>query len=1195
MNFKRLELYGFKSFADKTVIEFNEGITGIVGPNGSGKSNFSDAIKWVLGEQSAKALRGKNMQDVIFAGTQRRTQMSYCEVTLVFDNTGKKLFKTLDFDEVSFSRKLYRSGDSEYLLNGVPILLKNIKDIIRDTGLGRDGYSIIGQGRVAEIINSKPENRRVIFEEAAGISKYKKRKDDSEAKLEKSREHLDRVNDIIKEIERRLNPLQKQAETAKKYFELYEKLRALEVNHYLYAYDNNDASIEKINQTIKAVQEEIDFITNNIKENDINYTENLENLKKVDKDLVEYRELRTQLLLANQKRLGQGETLNERLNALRQEENRLTLSIERNKQFVLQSEASIKNLVIDKNQILSVLNGKKAEYQQLQDKFDDIVKEITEKNTEFENSERAMMEAIEKLSGVAVDLTKLSSDFEYLTRDKADYEEKINQLKKTIENQEQIKNQSEKEMNDIGTERNTIYKKLTDIKNKLNERKFEYSTLENNITELKGSLSAFDAQKRILDNAKNQYESYQGSVKRIMQQTKQDSLLDSKILGVVAELIKVPSKYETAIEVALGGALQNIVTPTWEDVKYCIDVLKRNKMGTVTFLPVNSMRPRFLNEEQKRVLNEKGCEGVACDLIGYNKAYNNVFANLLGSTIICDTYDNASSIAKKFNKSFRIVTLEGEVFSTQGSITGGSRRQDAIGILSQERELEQVIARIEGIKTKLEKQTKRYGVCGEEITSLTNLLSELNEKLRDKEVEYNTATNKADDISDKLTDLVDELSNTSEKYQRICDNLDIIATRLSGTDKLQSDIKTQRIDIDDKKSKSKEFLNQKSKERDELSEKLTKIRLDLADIESNLEKTNGNIEQNNNSIKEYNNYILDDNSAIVLVQKNIKDTENQINNAELSERDKAKLAQIDDKIAEFEQLKEKLNNTNEKLISQKDKNNIALQNATNKKIKEEGNIEKLKVQFDNLTQRIQEEYELDYVACLQFRIDDFDDSQSGAEIANYKRAITNLGAINPSAIEEFEEVNTRYAQLTSERDDLLKAEEDLLAIIKDLNKEMQEIFDYEFAKISKNFEVTFKEIFGGGSGKLQIDQYAEDPLSAGIDIIAAPPGKKPGNISLLSGGEMALTAIAILFAILKSKPMPFCVLDEIEAALDESNVALFAKYLKKFVGNTQFIVITHRKPTMEQADRLFGVTMEEKGVSKVVSVQLSEAVATVGK
>ncbi len=702
-------------------------------------------------------------------------------------------------------------------------------------------------------------------------------------------------------------------------------------------------------------------------------------------------------------------------------------------------------------------------------------------------------------------------------------------------------------------------------------------------------------QKTVITRAKNQYESFAASVQKIMQHAKQDKVLDSKILGVVAELINVPARYEVAVEVALGGALQNIVTANIDDVKYCIEVLKKFRLGTITFLPISSMRPRLLNEEQKNVLKEVGVEGVASDLIGYNKAYDNVFKNLLGATIVCDTYDNASRIAKKYNRAFRIVTLEGEIFSTQGSVTGGSRKQDAIGILGRERELEFVIKNIEKTTQMLKKSNEDFEICNKNNEQLNFLIGNLNQQLIDKEVLFNTETNKLNDISDKLDVIVEDLQNKSTAYNELCEKLTIIEKSLSGAGRLRTDISSQTSDFDDQKAKSRENLNSKVDERNKLSANLANMKVRIADIANKLTICQGDIDREVVIKSDARNAIVVAKSNLEKVRAHIEDTENQMNNAVLSEADKAKVNEIDGKIESLTSQKNTLNNTNRSLLLEKDENNTRLQTATNKKTKEEGNIEKLRVQFENLTARIDEEYGLNYESSLPYKLEEYNDSESITEIAHLKRAINSLGEVSPSSISEYEELNERHTGLVTERDDLVKAENDLLGIIRDLSREMQEIFDTEFAKIAKNFEVTFKEIFGGGTGKLQIDPHADDPLTAGVEIVAMLPGKNTKNLSALSGGEMALTAIAILFSILKTKPMPFCLLDEIEAALDDGNAALFAKYLKKFVGNTQFIVITHRKPTMEQADRLFGVTMEERGVSKVVSVELSEAVKNISE
>ena len=538
---------------------------------------------------------------------------------------------------------------------------------------------------------------------------------------------------------------------------------------------------------------------------------------------------------------------------------------------------------------------------------------------------------------------------------------------------------------------------------------------------------------------------------------------------------------------------------------------------------------------------------------------------------------------------------EGEIFSTQGSVTGGSRKQDAIGILGRERELEFVIKNIEKTTQMLKKSNEDFEICNKNNEQLNFLIGNLNQQLIDKEVLFNTETNKLNDISDKLDVIVEDLQNKSTAYNELCEKLTIIEKSLSGAGRLRTDISSQTSDFDDQKAKSRENLNSKVDERNKLSANLANMKVRIADIANKLTICQGDIDREVVIKSDARNAIVVAKSNLEKVRAHIEDTENQMNNAVLSEADKAKVNEIDGKIESLTSQKNTLNNTNRSLLLEKDENNTRLQTATNKKTKEEGNIEKLRVQFENLTARIDEEYGLNYESSLPYKLEEYNDSESITEIAHLKRAINSLGEVSPSSISEYEELNERHTGLVTERDDLVKAENDLLGIIRDLSREMQEIFDTEFAKIAKNFEVTFKEIFGGGTGKLQIDPHAEDPLTAGVEIVAMLPGKNTKNLSALSGGEMALTAIAILFSILKTKPMPFCLLDEIEAALDDGNAALFAKYLKKFVGNTQFIVITHRKPTMEQADRLFGVTMEERGVSKVVSVELSEAVKNISE
>ncbi len=1190
MNFKRLELQGFKSFADKTVIEFNDGITGIVGPNGSGKSNFADAVKWVLGARSPSDLRGKSMSDFIFAGTQSRKSVSFCEVTLVFDNTNHSIFKKLDFDEVKVTRKLFRSNNSEYYINGVPCRLSDIDEIIRDTGLGKEGYSIIGQGRVAQIVNSKPIDRRAIFEEAAGISNFKKKKSAAEKKLELTRDHMSRLDDIIREIERRLVPLAKQSENTRIYNELFESLKGLEVNHYLFAHDNNDSVLGKINDIINGIDEEITSILGKTQSVNTEYQETEYSRRRAEEDLVLVREERTQLLVANQEKLGSGKVLVERLQAFSSNVERLEGNIERNTIIVDDATASLEILNENLDKLKLQYKLIEEEYGIEEEKFFLLVDEISNKEKEFANSESAMFEAIDKLNNVNTDISTLKAQCELMIEKKSETEDDIAAIKIEIETDESAKVASEKIMIDLGLQRDEIYKDLSKFKSTTNELKLERDMTVRNIDKLTGSIAGYDQKRKVMIDVKNQYESFHLPVKRLMQQTKIDPVLDCKIIGVVAELIKVPTKYDVAIEVALGGALQNIVTPTTDDVKYCIEVLNKNRMGVITFYPVNNMRPRNLRPDLRSVLREVGCEGIASEIIAFKPEYNNVMSNLLGTTVICDTYENAIRINKKYNKEFRIVTLEGDVFNTQGSITGGSRRRDTIGLLSQDRDISQVVAALEECRANLAKNKSRLDEIDKLHATAFDNFKTANDELTFKEIAYNTKTNETNLISDKVDSNLDTLYALEVKYTKICDRIDEISLRLSGTDKLKSDFSTSRLDMSTAKSKSREMLGDKNVEKDKIKDSLTRIRVGKVTCESEVSKLKEDKEKLLVEIKQRKTLVLDDKSQLVSTLSNIKRTEAQINGAQLSTADQAKRDILENKISELENTKLVSQDRINQLIDLKDVNANDLISAESKKNLQLSAKSNLQTKFETLTQRIKEDYDLDYSGAVLHRVPDFKDEGVVTQISTLKRSISALGNINPSSVEEYKEESERFEKLSIERDDIVKAEGDLMAVVRDLSVQMQEQFDVEFGKISKNFEITFKEIFGGGSGKLVIDPDAEDPLNAGIDIIAAPPGKKSGNISLFSGGEMALTAIAILFSILKTSPMPFCVLDEIEAALDDSNVSLFARYLKRFVGNTQFIVITHRQPTMEQADRLYGVTMEEKGVSKIVSVQLSEAI-----
>lgn len=1192
MYFKRLELYGFKSFADKTGIDLDDGITCIVGPNGSGKSNFSDAIKWVLGEQRAGELRGKSMSDVIFAGTERRGAMSYCEVSLVFDNTTRVLFPDMPYDEVVISRKLYRNGESEYLLNRTTTKLKIIRDLIADTGLGKDGFSIIGQGQVAKIIAAKPEDRRTIFEEAAGVGKIKKSRDDAERDLKAVRENLARVTDSVREIERVLPKLEKQADDAKKFVEYRENLKNLEINHYLYLSENNQSVKAAIRDKIQGITEEIEQIERDIAALDKEYLETTVKVKYNDEAITAARDKLTEFLLAKERARGNTNLLSARIEAIDNDINKANAEIERltkNK-----NERLAENQVINEKieSVKSDLDTKQVDYDECDNLYAKLVDEIIAREHELEASSRSLIEGMAKLVDISADKSKLVAERDFAKERIVECDFYINKDRAEIEESETKKRELEIVMNVAKDKRDKAYSERVKCRNRANELKFEEQITSREIQDANSSLISLRTKRDIISRMKNDYDSYNNAVKKLMEERKVDRYLNTKVMGVVAELLKVEEKYETAVEIALGANLQHIATPSEDDVKYIIEVLKKKRFGRLTVLPIDVMRPRNIDPKSP-VFHEKGCIGAANDLIEYEPKFNNLFANLLGATLVFDTYDNAIAVAKKYNRQYRMVTLDGELIAPGGAITGGSKRSDSSSILSQERDLEKVESLIKKYTAEYEAKSKRIKEITEEHTEYTNRLTAIDEELKSLEIEYATATERAEQAENALDKQLEHMKEYADKKAEYSEKLLIIENALADTERKSSDIEGGQATADDGNNESKARFEAKKQEKDKLLERRERLKLEIAECNITLDNCAENIARINDEIISIEDSIANNGDALIALNANKKQLQESLMRAGLSDTDKNKVDKIEQEIKEKESYKVALNARLTEINSLKDEKNKQNTEARENKVKQAGIIDKIDAQMYSLTERLKEEYDVDDTTARDFYDPEFNESDAPQEIANVKRKITNLGVVNPCAIEEFAETSERYREKSTQLQDTLDAENRLLDLVKELSDEILNRFNAEFDKISTHFKTTFREIFGGGRGELRIDTEAEDPLNAGVEIMAQPPGKTSKNLTLLSGGEMALTAIAILFAILRTRAMPFCILDEIEAALDETNARLFAKYLRRFVEETQFIVITHRKPTMEQADRLYGVTMEEKGISKIVSVELNDAVKTV--
>ena len=1187
MNFEKVELYGFKSFADKAEIKFGNGITGIVGPNGCGKSNVADAIRWVLGEQSAKSLRGSSMQDVIFAGTQNRKSLSYCEVSLYFDNSNK-IF-SIDYNEVIITRKLYRSGESEYFINKQPARLKDIVDLLHECGIGKEGYTIIGQGKVEEIMSAKPEDRRMIFEEATGIAKFKSRKIESERKLDRTHENLVRYVDIITEIENQLGPLEKQAEKAKEFNELSEQLKFHELNTYIAKVDGVETAKGKINERIKgiteqaslrqsemnAAQAEYDKIFSDISETDAR-------LKKLNDELLEKR-------VGMEKATGDKRLFEQRISFFEGQIERAENEMKNNAALIEQCRSTIADNEAELEKASAELKKLNAKAGELNGRYVTLSQKIALGEELAQENQKQIIKSLESLSDIKISQGAASIEKKNLTEKLGELTARSGELSAKRDEQFVLKEETDKKIDELD-------RGIFDCKNKIEEKEEEVRSgnelvagIDNKIYSLNSVITTLVTKDGFYRGLKENYEGYSVAVKLLMNKAKDNPELKKRVKGVVAELIKSDRKFDVALETALGAAAQNVVTLNPDDARYLIEYLKANRLGRITFLPVSSVKTRIQSSEVTMAQRERGALGVANKLVSYDAQFENVISNLLGNTLIVDTLENATVIAKKYRFTFKIVTLDGDVFSTQGAMTGGSKRQDAPGLLSGDRKIEENAAQLAEKKAEMEtlkaqklKAEEKRDKAFEELGILNDLCNEKRRQLvveREKQAAYEKALIELGRDIESGAELIEEVN---ERLLRASENIEHIS---QGGQKLEKDKEKAASNADTHRQE----YDALKKERDAVSEESTAIQVEITRLNAKIstlktdderlketaaesEQANARLKQSNENAAEMIEQLKRDEEKVTLS----KEEQDYINNirSEIDKADEYKAA-----------LREKLNKNGEI----RDGLTERLNELSEKKHSEEIALAKIDSDLENMGNNILEDYQETYETALRFRQDGYDAAAGEAEIGRIRRKRSSLGAINATAIDDCKSLKERYDEMNAQKEDLEKAESDLKEAIEKIKSEMLTQFDAGFNKINENFQKIFKELFGGGRAMLELDySQVDDKLEAGVEIIAEPPGKKLQKLSLLSGGEKALTAIAILFSILKLRPMPFCVLDEIEAALDEANVDRFARYLKKFSEETQFIVITHRKPTMELADALFGVTMQEKGVSKTVSVKLSD-------
>ena len=1181
MYLKRLELQGFKSFADKTVLEFMPGITSVIGPNGSGKSNISDSIRWVLGEQSMKSLRGTKSLDIIFAGTQNRKSLGFAEASLVFDNSDGAL--PIEYTEVTVTRKIYRSGETGYFINKVPCRLKDVLELFMDTGIGKDGYSIIGQGKIDEILSNKSEDRRNIFEEAAGIVKYRTRKQESEKKLERTKLNLLRINDILSEIETNIEPLKAQSEKAKKYLNIREELKNIEIGLFLY-------NIEKYKKELEEIVKDEEIYNSQLSDEE-GKLERIKQLKEELKNEID------EITLKIEEMSNIGFESQKEIEMLNSDINVANTRIANNKENAVRYEKEIE-------EAQQKLEGLKEEIKQKKQKRENLKENKIKYQTELEEKEAELAKLTKTLSDKELEIEGYKQTVETNTDKKYELQSEINTQEINHENyekrQKQIKNEIANYISELDSTRlqkeeiakgfYEIEKKRNKIVSNLEEINRQKEEVDKKIKAYETNINAYQSEERIkqsklkfLIETEKEKEGYIKSVKSLLKDCENIKELGKGMHGVLANIIEVPEKYQTAIEMCLGASLQNIVTETEEDAKKLVEHLRKNNLGRASFLPITSVRGRKLDKIKG---HEKGVIGIASDLVKYDKKYEQIIKNLLGRTVVVDNMETAIKVAKQNGYTFRIITIQGDVINSSGAITGGSVAKKTVNILGRGREIEKLEKEITNLKNKIEAKIKEKEQYEESIEDIIENATSLEKELQEIDITY--ATEKQ-----KLISVEENISKIELRLNKIKEESSLLETEkensINKKEKIQKDI----IELNKETEKLSKIINEyvelnkdNQKYIDDLNFDITNLKISVSSfdesessIEELQERINGEIEATNTSIRnkeEQIEQIKQDNfnlgQSIEEIQEKIVTIKEDVKNSG----------------SKIEDLKAKRIEKNEKLSKQ--------ENETTEKFKV---IEDLKAQIvkidvkktkhedeiNAIINKMWEEYELTPNSVQDYKKPE-NIALTQKNVNSLRKELRELGSVNIDSIEEYKTMKERYDFMSEQRVDLEDTMAKLRKIIADMTQTMKEQFRTQFAIINKNFAEVFKELFGGGNASLKLEDE-ENILECGIDINVQPPGKKLQNMMLLSGGEKAFTAIALLFAILKINPAPFCVLDEIEAALDDVNVYRFAEYLKKFSSNTQFLVITHRKGTMEAADTVYGVTMEENGISKLLSMKLA--------
>ncbi|WP_455503593.1 chromosome segregation protein SMC [Blautia sp.] len=1181
MYLKNIEVHGFKSFAQKINFEFHNGITGIVGPNGSGKSNVGDAVRWVLGEQSAKQLRGGNMQDVIFSGTETRKPLSFASVAITLDNSDHKL--PVDFNEVTVTRRLYRSGESEYLINGSACRLKDINEMFYDTGIGKEGYSIIGQGQIDKILSGKPEERRELFDEAAGIVKFKRRKATTIKKLQDEQANLVRVTDILSELTRQLGPLERQSETARIYLARRDTLRELDVNSFLLENEETSRELKELDAKNTQANEELEENQKAYEQTKVEYDRLEEELEQLNVQMDQLREETQNKAIRRQQLDGEIKVLREQISAGVQNEEHYKNRLQTIETDLKERQEALESQEAEKSQLHAALLEAKKRQEAEEDRLSNIQAQIEECSQAVENGKNEIIELLNTRATTKGKAQRFDTMMEQIDIRKAGISQRQLHLK-TEEAQQQ-------------TELSKAKEKFQGITTLIQDMNAECQRLDNEVHKITDELKKQNSQMEIgqsayhreasrlesLKNITERYDGYGNSIRRVMEQ--KDRVPGIK--GVVADLIQVNKEYEIAIETALGGSIQNIVTDNEQTAKHMIEFLKKNRFGRATFLPLNSINTRS-GFTQRDALKEPGVIGLASELVTTGPKYAGLATYLLGRVLVVDHIDNAIAIARKYRHSLRMVTVEGESFSPGGSMSGGSFKNNS-NLLGRRREIEELESSVKALRKDMDDMQKAINDNRSRRNVMRDTIADLQEKLRQQYVAQNTAKMNINQVEAKTREIqagYGEIQREQMEIRRQIEEAEAdhskIAEELKASEQDEKELETFI------QNKQEELENWKTEEQ-EISRKLEALRLEASTAQQKESFAAETLNRLDHEMEALHQEEADIHETLELGGE---ENERKRQSVENLEAVIATLAQDETKakaqLESWQTVKDEKNTSHKAFFEKRDElsGRISLLDKECYRLKSQ--IEKLEEHRESQISYMWNEYEITPNNALQYKKEELNDLKAmKKEIAQVKDEIRKLGNVNVNAIEEYKEISERHAFLSGQYEDLKTAEAQLENIIQELDEGMRKQFTEKFQDIQREFDKAFKELFGGGKGTLELEEDV-DILEAGIRIISQPPGKKLQNMMQLSGGEKALTAIALLFAIQNLKPSPFCLLDEIEAALDDSNVGRFAGYLQKLTKNTQFIIITHRRGTMNAADRLYGITMQEKGVSTLVSVDLVE-------